>query len=104
MRDKVTLERQAGHEASGGRAEDHGLEALAAEPLLRDLKLGSDKMIREFRKIIGAEIYGVTPPQPGGYGSLKPRANVITRQQSAHPPHRGVGMRPDRATPGDKVL
>lgn len=51
MRGKVTLERQAGHEASEGRAEDHGLEALAAEPLLRALKLRSDKMIREFEKL-----------------------------------------------------
>jgi hypothetical protein len=48
---KRTLGREAGRVRpgrAGGPAEDHELESLLAELLLRDLKPRGDKLVREF--------------------------------------------------------
>ena len=86
---KATLGREAGRVrpgGAGGPTEDHGLESLLAELLLRDLKPRGDKLVREFRKIIGAETYGVTQSQPRGCGNPKVRAKVTARQHCAFQP------------------
>lgn len=65
-----------------GAAEDHGLE-LCLQELLRELKPRGETLVREFRKITGAETHGVTSPNPEAVGA--PRSGPKSRQGSSVP-------------------